>query len=79
MLDLNNPRVFETALDSLGVGVYLVDRHRKIVYWNRGAERISGYLRHRQILPGRHPGAFGRKSPDFRDRAIHSERRRSVA
>jgi diguanylate cyclase (GGDEF)-like protein/PAS domain S-box-containing protein len=45
-MDLNDPRVFETAVDSLDVGVYLVDRHRKIVYWNRGAERISGYLRH---------------------------------
>ena len=51
MLDLNNPRVFETAVDSLDVGVYLVDRHRKIVYWNRGAERISGYLR--QDVTGR--------------------------
>ena len=45
MLDQNNPRVFETAVDSLDVGGYLVDRHRKIVYWNRGEERISGYLR----------------------------------
>lgn len=51
MPNLNNPRVFETAVDSLDVGVYLVDRHRKIVYWNRGAERISGYLR--QDVTGR--------------------------
>ena len=51
MLDLNNPRVFETAVDSLDVGAYLVDRHRKIVYWNRGAERFSGYL---------HPDVTGR-------------------
>jgi diguanylate cyclase (GGDEF)-like protein/PAS domain S-box-containing protein len=51
MLDLNNPRVFEIAVDSLDVGVYLVDCHRKIVYWNRGAERISGYLR--QDVTGR--------------------------
>jgi PAS domain S-box-containing protein len=51
MLDLSNPRVFETAVDSLEVGVCLVDRHRKIVYWNRGAERISGYLR--QDVTGR--------------------------
>jgi diguanylate cyclase (GGDEF)-like protein/PAS domain S-box-containing protein len=51
MLDLNNPGVFETAVDSLDVGVYLVDCHRKIVYWNRGAERISGYLR--QDVTGR--------------------------
>lgn len=51
MLDLSNPRVFETAVDALDVGVYLVDRHRKIMYWNRGAERISGYLR--QDVTGR--------------------------
>ena len=51
MLDLNNPRVCETAVDSLDVGVYLVDRHCKIVYWNQGAERISGYLR--QDVTGR--------------------------
>jgi diguanylate cyclase (GGDEF)-like protein/PAS domain S-box-containing protein len=26
--------------------VYLVDRERRIVFWNDGAQRISGYLRH---------------------------------
>ena len=31
------------VLDQLYEGVYLVDRDRKIVYWNGGAERISGY------------------------------------
>jgi diguanylate cyclase (GGDEF)-like protein/PAS domain S-box-containing protein len=51
MLDLSDPRVFETAVDALDIGVYLVDRHRKIVYWNRGAARISGYLR--QDVTGR--------------------------
>jgi PAS domain S-box-containing protein len=50
-MDLSNPRLFETVLDSLEAGVYLVDRHRKIVYWNHGAERISGYLR--QDVTGR--------------------------
>jgi len=30
-------------LDQLHEGVYLVDRDRKILYWNEGAERISGY------------------------------------
>jgi hypothetical protein len=30
MVDLADPRVFETAIDSLEVGVYLVDQHRKI-------------------------------------------------
>lgn len=51
MVDLADPRVLEMAIDSLDVGIYLVDQHRKIVYWNRGAERISGYLR--QDVTGR--------------------------
>ena len=46
MVDLADPRVFEAVVDSLETGVYLVDHDRKIVYWNRGAERISGYKRH---------------------------------
>jgi diguanylate cyclase (GGDEF)-like protein/PAS domain S-box-containing protein len=32
-------------LDSLADGVYFVDRNRKILYWNRGAEQISGFDR----------------------------------
>jgi PAS domain S-box-containing protein len=31
-------------LEQIEEGLYLVDRERRIVYWNRGAERISGYL-----------------------------------
>jgi PAS domain S-box-containing protein/diguanylate cyclase (GGDEF)-like protein len=45
MGDLADPRIFETLVDSLETGVYLVDLHRKIVYWNHGAERIAGYKR----------------------------------
>ena len=32
-------------LDSLQDGVYFVDRERMIVFWNKGAETISGYSR----------------------------------
>ena len=32
-------RVLESAYD----GIYVTDLHRKIVYWNQGAERLSGY------------------------------------
>jgi len=32
-------------LDSLNDGVYFVDRHRQITYWNQGAESLSGYSR----------------------------------
>ncbi len=32
-------------LDSLNDGVYVCDRDRRIVYWNRSAERITGWTR----------------------------------
>ncbi|HUK13157.1 MAG TPA: diguanylate cyclase [Thermoanaerobaculaceae bacterium] len=34
---------FKALIDNLHDGVYFVDRERRITYWNRGAERISGY------------------------------------
>lgn len=37
LLDLN------IILDSLNDGVYTTDRDRRIVYWNRSAERITGW------------------------------------
>ena len=35
--------IYKTVLDNLYEGVYFVDPERRITYWNRGAERISGY------------------------------------
>lgn len=37
------PDFYKSILDNLFDGVYFVDRERNITYWNRGAERISGY------------------------------------
>lgn len=37
------PDFYKRLLDDLYDGVYFVDRHRRITYWNRGAERLSGY------------------------------------
>ncbi|MGE5235033.1 MAG: diguanylate cyclase [Acidobacteriota bacterium] len=34
---------FRSILDSFSDGVYFVNRDRVITYWNRGAERITGY------------------------------------
>ena len=34
---------FEKLLDSLYDGVYFVDTQRQILFWNRGAERLTGY------------------------------------
>jgi len=36
--------VYRDVLESLPLGVYLVDRRRQISFWNREAERITGYL-----------------------------------
>jgi PAS domain S-box-containing protein len=32
-----------TVQENLSDGVYFVDRGRRILYWNKGAERITGY------------------------------------
>ena len=34
---------YKNIIDNLYDGVYFVDRDRRITYWNKGAERISGY------------------------------------
>lgn len=34
---------YKDIIDNLYDGVYFVDRDRMITYWNRGAERITGY------------------------------------
>jgi diguanylate cyclase (GGDEF)-like protein/PAS domain S-box-containing protein len=34
---------YKRLLDNLYDGVYFVNQHREIVYWNKGAERITGY------------------------------------
>lgn len=36
-------QMFKALLDNLHEGVYFVDTHRQIQYWNKGAERISGF------------------------------------
>ena len=37
--------LYKGVLDNLHDGVYFVDRDRVITYWNKGAERITGYTR----------------------------------
>ena len=38
-------KLFRNVLEGLHTGVYVIDRSGKIVFWNDGAERITGYLR----------------------------------
>ena len=35
--------MFKNIVDNIYEGVYFVDLERRITYWNRGAERITGY------------------------------------
>jgi len=43
MLELDL-EIYKSVLDSLPVGVYLVDRQRRILAWNAGAAKLTGYL-----------------------------------
>lgn len=40
---MEDPSLYKALIDNLYDGVYFVDRQRRITYWNRGAERITGY------------------------------------
>lgn len=44
MPELDQPEIFRLVLENLQTGVFLVDRDRKILFWNDGAQRITGYL-----------------------------------
>ena len=39
-----SPEIYRAVLECAPVGVYVVDRQRRIVFWNSAAERITGYL-----------------------------------
>jgi len=45
VLELDDPEIFQSVLETLQTGVYLVDRDRRIKFWNEGAERITGFIR----------------------------------
>ena len=41
---MNDSKVlYQNILDSIADGIYFMDTERKITYWNKGAERITGY------------------------------------
>ena len=37
--------LYKNLLDQVSDGVYYLDRNRRIVYWNKGAERLTGYAK----------------------------------
>ncbi|HSB63070.1 MAG TPA: diguanylate cyclase [Thermoanaerobaculia bacterium] len=40
---MQDDRFFKELIDNLTEGIYFLDRARRITYWNRGAERLTGY------------------------------------
>jgi PAS domain S-box-containing protein/diguanylate cyclase (GGDEF)-like protein len=44
MLEIPGPDVFQAVVDRIETGVYAVDVNQRIVYWNYGAEKITGFL-----------------------------------
>jgi diguanylate cyclase (GGDEF)-like protein/PAS domain S-box-containing protein len=49
MPDLQDPEIFRMVLDSLQTGVYVADRQGKILFWNQGAERLTGHKLHEVV------------------------------
>ena len=45
MAKFDDPQILRSVLEDLPTGVYLVGRDGKILFWNCGAERITGHLR----------------------------------
>lgn len=43
---------YQKIMEDLPVGLYIVDRHNNIIYWNHAAERISGF-RHDEVVGSR--------------------------
>lgn len=48
----SNPEFYKELLDHMSDGVYFVDKERRILYWNEGAARLTGYSA--QDIVGRH-------------------------
>lgn len=45
MPELGSQEIYRAVLDSLPVAVCAVNRDGKVILWNEGAERVTGYLR----------------------------------
>lgn len=45
MAEWSNQVIYRAVLDSLPVAVCAVNRDGKVILWNEGAERVTGYLR----------------------------------
>jgi len=49
LLPISDPEIARDILESLPIGLCVIDMERKVVLWSDGAERITGRLRHEVI------------------------------
>jgi len=42
----DRPELYRSLLESLPIAVYILDRERRVRFWNRGAEQLTGHLAH---------------------------------
>ena len=42
----DDPELYRSLLESLPVGVYVLDPERRVRFWNHGAEHLTGHLAH---------------------------------
>ena len=45
----DDSKLYRSVLEDLPVGVYIVDLKRRVRFWNRGAEHLTGHLPHEVI------------------------------
>ncbi|MGB7847789.1 MAG: sensor domain-containing diguanylate cyclase [Candidatus Acidiferrum sp.] len=53
-----DPSIYKALLDHVSDGVYIIDLNRRIVYWNEGASRLTGYKAEEVIGRGCPDGAL---------------------
>lgn len=46
MSPLDDPEIYRGIMESLTIGICVVDAEKRIVLWSNGAEKITGHLRH---------------------------------
>jgi diguanylate cyclase (GGDEF)-like protein/PAS domain S-box-containing protein len=49
MPGIQDLEIFRTVLDSLQTGVCVMDRQCRVLFWNQGAERITGFQSHEVV------------------------------
>jgi len=58
MEELQHPLIFRKVLESLHTGICIETRERRIIFWNDGAGRITGYQSH-EVVGRQHENLLG--------------------